>query len=105
MQNKVGSIVAIEPQTGEILAMISSPGYDPNLLIGREKNKNYATLNDDPAKVLYNRPLDAMYPPGSIFKSMQALIAQQEGVLFPETTYPCYRGYPVMGGKPGCHSA
>lgn len=104
MQNKVGSIVAIEPETGEILAMISSPGYDPNLLIGREKNKNYAVLNDDPAKVLYNRPLDAMYPPGSIFKSMQALIAQQEGLLFPDTRYPCYRGYPVMGGKPGCHS-
>jgi penicillin-binding protein 2 len=104
MQNKVGSIVAIEPETGEILAMISSPGYDPNLLIGREKNKNYAILNDDPAKVLYNRPLDAMYPPGSIFKSMQALIGQQEKVLFPDTRYPCHRGYPVMGGKPGCHS-
>ncbi len=104
MQNKVGSIVAIEPETGEILAMISSPGYDPNLLIGREKNKNYAVLNDDPAKVLYNRPLDATYPPGSIFKSMQALIGQQEGVLFEDTRYPCNRGYPVMGGKPGCHS-
>ncbi len=104
MRNKVGSIVAIEPETGEILAMISSPGYDPNLLIGREKNKNYAMLNDDPAKVLYNRPLDAMYPPGSIFKSMQALIGQQEGVLFPSTRYPCNRGYPVMGGKPGCHA-
>jgi penicillin-binding protein 2 len=104
MQNKVGSIVAIEPETGEILALISSPGYDPNLLIGREKNKNYAVLNDDPAKVLYNRPLDAMYPPGSIFKSMQALIGQEDGVLFPDTRYPCHRGYPVMGGKPGCHS-
>jgi len=104
MQNKVGSVVAIEPETGEILAMISSPGYDPNLLIGREKNRNYQILNDDPAKVLYNRPLDAMYPPGSIFKSMQALIGQQEGVLFPETRYPCHRGYPVMGGKPGCHT-
>ena len=55
MQNKVGSVVAIEPETGEILAMISSPGYDPNLLIGREKNRNYQILNDDPAKVLYNR--------------------------------------------------
>lgn len=104
MQNKVGSVVAIEPQTGEILALISSPGYDPNLLIGREKNAHYADLNADPRNVLFNRPLDATYPPGSIFKSMQALIAQQEGILFPETTYPCYRGYPVMGGKPACHS-
>ena len=89
MQNKIGSIVAIEPQTGEILAFISAPSYDPNYLTGRYFSKNFDTLNRDPLKPLFNRPLMAMYPPGSIFKLAQALVAQQLGTLRPSTIYSC----------------
>ena len=103
MQNKIGGIAAIEPSTGEILAMVSTPSYDPNLLVGRVRAKNYANLLFDPMKPLYNRALLSAYPPGSTFKIMMSLIAQQEGVLFPETRYPCAGGYPPGGGKPKCH--
>ncbi|MBI2269317.1 MAG: penicillin-binding protein 2 [Bacteroidetes bacterium] len=104
MQNKFGSAVAIEPSTGEILALVTSPTYDPNLLVGRTRSKNYAKLALDTIAVpLYNRALMASYPPGSTFKLIDALIAQQEGVLNPETRYPCARGYPPLGGKPKCH--
>ncbi|MEO0310568.1 MAG: hypothetical protein RIQ89_225 [Bacteroidota bacterium] len=104
LQGKVGSIVAIEPSTGEILAMVSSPSYDPNLLVGRARSKNYATLLKDPYKPLFNRALMAMYPPGSTFKLVMSLVGQQEGVLTPEVRYPCHGGYPPGGGKPKCHS-
>jgi penicillin-binding protein 2 len=104
MQNKIGGVVAIEPSTGEILALITSPTYDPNLLVGRDFPKNYGVLAKDTlGKPLFNRALQAYYPPGSTFKLLNALIAQQEGVLRPATAYPCARGYPPMGGKPKCH--
>jgi len=94
LQNKVGSIVAIEPATGEILAMVTSPSYDPNLLVGRERSHNYAALARDTVTVpLFNRALMAQYPPGSTFKPIMALIAQQDGVLFPNTHYYCDGGY------------
>ncbi len=104
MQNKKGSVVAIEPSTGEILAAVTSPSYNPNLLVGRDRTKNYGKLLKDTVLVpLFNRALMAYYPPGSTFKLINGLIGQQEGVLRPETRYPCARGYPVMGGRPGCH--
>jgi len=103
MQNKFGSAVAIEPATGEILAIITSPTYDPNLLVGRERSENYAKLALDSLTLpLFNRALMASQPPGSTFKLIDALIAQSEGVLFKETRYPCARGYPPLGGKPKC---
>jgi penicillin-binding protein 2 len=89
MKNKRGSIVAIEPATGEILALISSPSYDPNLLVGRIRNQNYPLLETDTLKPLFNRALLALYPPGSTFKLMGALIGLQEGVLNANTRYPC----------------
>jgi penicillin-binding protein 2 len=104
MKNKKGSIVAIEPSTGEVLALVTSPAYDPNLLIGKERAKNFAALYEDTLQVpLFNRATMASYPPGSTFKLIMALIAQQEGVLQPATAYPCNRGYPLMGGHPACH--
>ena len=105
MQNKRGSIVAIEPKTGEILCYVSSPGYDPNLLVGRERSKNYVKLlSDSINKPLFNRPIMAMYPPGSTFKIANALIGQQEGVLTPGTSFPCYAGFAYAGRKLGCHN-
>jgi penicillin-binding protein 2 len=89
MQNKIGSVVAIEPSTGEILAFISAPSYDPNALTGRYFSKNYDSLQRNALKPLFNRPLMAMYPPGSIFKLAQALVGQQMGVLRPSTIYSC----------------
>ncbi len=81
MTGKVGSVVAIDPRTGGILAFVSSPTYDPSLLAGREFGQNFGTLSEDSLKPLFNRPLMAMYPPGSIFKIIQGLIALQEGVV------------------------
>jgi len=104
MQNKIGSVVAIDPRTGEILAMVSSPSYDPSLLIGRERNKNYPILEADPAKPLFNRPLQAMYPPGSTFKTLNALIGLQEGVIVPESRFPCSRGYHLGSLTVACHA-
>ncbi len=83
-EGKVGSLVAIEPSTGEILAMVSSPSYDPNLFSGRFFSKNYSEVKNDSLKPLFNRPLRAWYPPGSMFKTIQSLIALQEGVVTPE---------------------
>ncbi|MDN4164605.1 penicillin-binding protein 2 [Cytophagales bacterium LB-30] len=82
MEGKVGSIVAIEPQTGEILSIISAPDYDPNLLTGRDYSANFNVLQNDSLVPLFNRPIMATYPPGSMFKSIQALIALQEKVLY-----------------------
>ena len=105
MQNKMGSIVAIEPATGEILAIVTSPSYDPNLLVGRVRSKNYTKLSKDTLKPLFNRALMASYPPGSTFKLLQALIGLQEGVLDEETFYSCRGGYYYGGPKPvGCHA-
>lgn len=98
MQNKTGSIVAIEPQSGEILSLVSSPGYNPNLLVGRSIKTNYPILTKDSLKPLFNRATMAQYPPGSIFKTVQALIALQEGVITENTGFQCVRSLV------GCHN-
>ncbi|MFD2034892.1 penicillin-binding protein 2 [Belliella marina] len=100
MEGKVGSVVAIEPKTGEILAMISAPSYDPNLLAGSKFSTNYGVLNKDETKPLFNRPIMAMYPPGSIFKIVQSLIGLQMGVLTPNTTYACNRSLVACHNHP-----
>jgi len=89
MKNKKGSVVAIEPSTGEILAMVSSPAYDPNLLVGRVRSKNYVSMQQDTLLPMFNRALMAQYPPGSIFKLVQALIALEEKVAVPGTMFTC----------------
>ncbi|MEQ8324847.1 MAG: penicillin-binding protein 2 [Vicingaceae bacterium] len=104
MSNKKGSIVAIDPKTGEILSLISKPDYDPNILVGRIRNENYKKLKLDTLKPLFNRALMANYPPGSTFKLINALIGLQEGVLTPQTRYTCYNGYRVGSFHMGCHS-
>ncbi|NQU84707.1 MAG: penicillin-binding protein 2 [Mariniphaga sp.] len=103
MQNKLGSVVAIEPSTGEVLAMVSVPGYDPNLLVGRERGQNFSVLRSDTLQPIFNRSLMAKYPPGSTFKMVHALIALQEGVITPETIFSCDFGYHVGGYSMGCH--
>lgn len=103
MHNKKGSIVAIDPSTGGIIVLISSPGYDPNLLVGRVRTKNFRTLQADTLKPLFNRALMAQYPPGSTFKLVNALIGLQEGVVFPNTRYSCNMGYYAGGLHVGCH--
>lgn len=96
MDGKSGSIVAIEPATGEILCIVSSPSYDPNLLVGKTRGDNYVLLlNDTKKNPLFNRALMAMYPPGSTFKIANALIALEEKVISPSTTYFCPHGYKV----------
>lgn len=104
MKNKIGSIVAIEPSTGEILTLVSSPTYNPELLVGRVRTKNYVTLMSDTLKPLFNRALMAQYPPGSTFKIVNALIGLQEKVLFPSTKYECHGGYYAGGIHMGCHN-
>lgn len=105
MTNKIGAIVAIEPKTGEILCMVSSPTYDPTLLVGRERGKNYLALasNENADHPLFDRALQGAYPPGSTFKPGQALILLQEGIIDLNTAYPCYHGYINGGLKVGCH--
>lgn len=103
MNGKIGAIVAIEPKTGEILAMVTSPNYNPALLVGKERGKNYSALVKDKLKPLYDRALQGAYPPGSTFKPTQGLIFLQEGVVNTSTLYPCYHGY-VNGLRVGCHS-
>ena len=105
MQNKRGGIVAIEPSTGEILALVSAPSYDPNLLVGRNRSKNYRKLAQDTlAKPLFDRGLQALYPPGSPFKTLNALIALQEGVITPETQFKCNKGhFYARGAFMECH--
>lgn len=105
MQNKRGGIVAIEPKTGEILALISAPSYDPNLLVGRKRSENYNKLYQDSlAKPLYDRALLAEYPPGSTFKTLTALIGLQEEVFTPETIVPCSGGYHYGSRTMKCHA-
>lgn len=103
LKNKRGSIVAIEPATGEILALVSSPYYDPNLLTGSKRSKNYNKLLMDSVKPLFNRALMACYPPGSTFKLVQALIGLQEGVITPETALPCNGGFSIGTHVVHCH--
>lgn len=103
MVNKVGAIVAIEPASGEVLCMVSSPTYDPNLLVGRQKSKNYRSMLLDTLKPLYNRATMAKYPPGSTFKLVNALIGQHEGVINENTLFGCGRGFHFGGLTVGCH--
>ncbi|MCT4631010.1 penicillin-binding protein 2 [Winogradskyella sp.] len=104
MTNKRGGIVAIEPSSGEILAMVSGPSYNPNLLVGRNRSKNFNKLyRDSIAKPLFDRGLQAMYPPGSPFKTLNALIALQEGVVTPNDRFSCALGYRYGNRKMGCH--
>jgi penicillin-binding protein 2 len=99
LKNKRGCIVAIEPNTGEILALVSAPSYDPNLFIGKRNiSANYGRLLNDPSKPLYPRPLAAEYPPGSTFKLLNSLIGLQEGVITPESGFPCNKS------MVGCHN-
>ncbi|MDF2158930.1 penicillin-binding protein 2 [Algoriphagus sp. CAU 1675] len=100
MKGKTGSVVAIEPKTGEILAMISAPFYDPNRLTGAEFSKNYSQLNSDNNKPLFNRPVMATYPPGSIFKIVQSLIGLQEGIITPNTTFACNKSLVACHNHP-----
>jgi penicillin-binding protein 2 len=101
MRNKRGSIVAIEPATGEVLALVSAPNYDPGLLVGRVRSENFSRLQSDTAVLpLFNRALMASYPPGSTFKPINGLIGLQEGVISAETQFGCDRGYLFVG----CHS-
>lgn len=104
MQNKIGCIVMIEPSSGEILALVSAPSYDPSLLLGREYGKNFAELEKNPLKPLFNRATQGAYPPGSTFKVPQGLVFLQEGAVTEEVRYPCAHGYIPLGGKPKCHS-
>jgi penicillin-binding protein 2 len=99
MKNKKGSIVAIEPKTGEILSLVSAPDYDPGLLVGRVRSENFTKLNIDTLKPLFNRALMAAYPPGSTFKPINGLIALQEQVITPSTFFGCDKGYLFVG----CH--
>jgi len=98
MVNKKGSIVALDPRTGEVLCLVSSPTYDPELLVGRVRNTNYGILQRDPIKPLFDRALQAQYPPGSIFKIVQSLIALDEGAITVNTGFPCNKSLV------GCHN-
>ena len=91
MRNKVGSLVAIEPKTGEILTLVSSPGVDVSMLANI--GQHYDEIIKDPHKPMFNRAVQAPYPPGSVFKLVNGLIGLQEGTLNTEITYPCSQGY------------
>ncbi|NLD63060.1 MAG: penicillin-binding protein 2 [Bacteroidales bacterium] len=104
MQNKNGSIVAIEPATGEILTLVSSPTYDPSLLVGRIRSENFQLLQADTIKPLFDRALMASYPPGSTFKIMNGLIGLQEAVIRPTSLFSCSNGYHAGSLTVGCHS-
>ena len=103
MEGKIGSIVAIEPSTGEVLCMVSSPTYDPRLMVGRQRSKSHQQLGLDPWKPLLNRSIMGQYPPGSTFKTTQGLTFLSEGIITPQTAYPCYRGFVYHGLRVGCH--
>lgn len=100
LRNKIGSIVALEPSTGEVLALVSSPAYNPSLLVGRTRTDNFRSLERDTLKPLFNRALMASYPPGSTFKPIVGLIALQEKVITTSTEFGCSPGYLFVG----CHS-
>ena len=103
MNGKIGSIVAIEPSTGEVLCMVSSPTYDPHLMVGRSRGKNNLALSRNVWKPLLNRSIMGQYPPGSTFKTSQALTYMTEGVISPGTMFPCHHGFYCRGLHVGCH--
>ncbi len=104
LQNKIGAIVAIEPETGEILCMVSSPTFDPGLLSGRQRGKNHLALQTDGRKPLLNRAIMGAYPPGSTFKTAQALTFLQEEIIHPDApAFPCSHGFHYGNLRVGCH--
>ena len=103
LEGKLGSIVAIEPKTGEVLCMVSSPAYDPRMMVGRQRSKSHRLLSQDSWKPLLNRSIMGTYPPGSTFKTTQALTFLSEGIITPQTPYPCYHGFVFKGLRVGCH--
>ena len=103
LEGKIGSIVAIEPATGEVLCMVSSPTYDPRLLVGRQRGKNHRALSRDTWKPLLNRSIMGQYPPGSTFQTSQALTYMTEGIISPATMFPCHHGFYHRGLHVGCH--
>ncbi len=102
MRNKVGSLVAIEPSTGEILTLVSSPGINVDMLA--DIGKHYGEIASDPYKPMFNRAVQSSYPPGSVFKLVNGLIGLQEGLVTPDTEYPCRMGYHFGRSKLGCHA-
>jgi len=104
MEGKMGAIVAIEPKTGEVLCMISAPSYDPRLLEGKERGKRMIQMSRDPMKPMLNRAILGTYPPGSTFKTSQALTFLQEGIINTQTAYPCSHGFHFGSLKVGCHA-
>lgn len=103
LEGKIGSIVAIEPKTGEVLAMVSSPTYDPRMMVGRQRSKNHLELQRNVWKPLLNRSIMGLYPPGSTFKTSQALTFFTEGIITSGTAYGCHRGFYYKGLHVGCH--
>ena len=104
MEGKIGSIVAIEPKTGEVLCMVSSPSYDPRMMVGRQRSKSHRLLSQNVWKPLLNRSIMGQYPPGSTFKTTQGLTFMTEGILHPtHTAYPCAHGFNYKGLHVGCH--
>lgn len=103
MEGKIGSIVAIEPTTGEVLCMVSSPNYDPRIMVGRARSKNHRRLSTDPMKPLLNRSIMGQYPPGSTFKTTQGLTYLSEGIINPSTPFGCSHGFYFRGLHVGCH--
>lgn len=104
MEGKIGAVVAIEPATGEILAMVSSPSYNPDLMVGRQRNNNYAAMLHNQRQPQFNRAVKAKYPPGSTFKLVQGLVGLQEGVLHASQKYPCDMGFSYGSRKMACHA-
>ncbi len=103
MEGKIGSIVAIEPSTGEVLCMVSSPTYDPREMTGRNRSENHQRLSNDPKRPLLNRSIMGLYPPGSTFKTSQAATFLSEGIINNHTAYPCSGGFLHRGLRVGCH--
>jgi penicillin-binding protein 2 len=103
LEGKIGAIVAIEPSTGEVLSMVSSPSYDPRMMVGRLRGKNHTKLSRNVWKPLLNRAIMGQYPPGSTFKTTQALTYLSEGIITPGTTFPCHHGFSYRGLHVGCH--
>ena len=103
LEGKIGSIVAIEPSTGEVLCMVSSPSYDPRMMVGRQRSKNHRLLSQDVWKPLLNRSIMGQYPPGSTFKTTQGLTFMTEGIINSQTMYSCAHGFNFKGLHVGCH--
>ena len=103
LEGKIGSVVAIEPETGEVLCMASAPTFDPRMMVGRQRGKNHLELARDTWKPLLNRSIMGQFPPGSTFKTTQGLTFLEEGIITPQTSYPCYGGFLHAGLRVGCH--